>query len=74
MIQFKDKVKEFSESGQLETQIALENHLIQDLKTKLMRADPKDHIEMVSVKGMLEGLFRLQSRRQELIESTDNSL
>lgn len=71
MIHFEDKVKEFSESGHLETQLLLEEDLKQNLLNKLLAIDPKDHMEFVSVRGMIEGLQRLQNRRDEIL-STDS--
>ena len=67
MRQLKELVREFSESGHLETQILLENQLIKDLTTKMLLVDPKDHIEFVLVKGQLDALQILQSRRDELM-------
>lgn len=71
MINLEERVKEFSESGHLETQLMLENTLINNLMTRLMTIDPKDHIEFVAVRGMLEGLQRLQIRRNEIISNED---
>ena len=69
MVNWERRAKEFSESGHLETQLMLEETLKQDLMTKLMSIDPKDHMEFVSVRGMIEGIQRLQTRREELISN-----
>ncbi len=60
-------MQELSESGLLEAQQQLENDLIQTLTTKLLTADPKDHIELVSVKARIEGIKLLQSHREEML-------
>lgn len=67
MISMRQLMKELSESGLLEAQQQLENDLIQTLTTKLLTADPKDHIELVSVKARIEGIKLLQSHREEML-------
>lgn len=69
MINFKRKIQEFFESGYLETQLMVEEDLLNDLKTKLLHIDPKDHLQFVSVRGMIEGIQRLQTRRQGFLDN-----
>lgn len=72
MVQLRDRVKEFSESGHLETQETLETQLLTDLVSKLQAIDHKDHLEFVRVRGQIESLKTLRLRRGELLEEDED--
>jgi hypothetical protein len=67
---------EMAEQGYLQVLELLEQTLLNDLATRMASTDFRDHMELVRVRGMVDGIKLLQSKRQILIsgDSTDINL
>jgi hypothetical protein len=62
---------ELAEQGYLQVLEKLEQILLNDLATRMASTDFRDHMELVRVRGMIDGIKLLQSKRQVLISGDD---
>lgn len=62
---------EMSESGLLGIQTGFEDRILADLAKKMAyNTDVKDHLELVKVRGMIDGIRFMQSERAKFLESS----
>ena len=58
---------EMQESGLLEIEAAFESRLLANLTTKLASVDYRDHLALVQLRGMIDGIKLLQAERLEFL-------
>lgn len=64
-------LQEIKESGYLPVVSSLENSLVNDLVTRLTQVDYKDHLELVKIRGMIEGIRLLQRERDNILSNSE---
>lgn len=63
-------VKNLKQDGYLPALEALEQELLNDLVNRMISStDYKEHLELVKLRGMIDGIKLLQLRRKEMAEN-----
>lgn len=64
-------LQELKEFGYLSVISSLENSLVNDLVTRLTQVDYRDHLELVKIRGMIEGIRLLQNERDNMLNNSE---
>ena len=65
-------LREMADQGYMQTLETIEQILLKDLAVRMVATDCRDHIELVRVRGMIDGIKLLQSKRRLMVSGDDS--